>query len=79
MRQKATDAVPDKIKDMVRNHDNEMSAEVITSPKQYTLAVALHNQMCYHCLMWHHRSCTGMSMNVAAKTDPVCVCCLPDQ
>ena len=28
MRQKATEAVPDKIKDMVRNHDNEMHAEV---------------------------------------------------
>ena len=47
MRQKATDAVPDKIKDMVRNHDNEMSAEVITSPEQYALAVALHNLMRY--------------------------------
>lgn len=29
MRQKATDAVPDKIKDMVKNHDNEMHAEVL--------------------------------------------------
>ena len=28
MRHKAADAVPAKIKDMVRDHDNEMSAEV---------------------------------------------------
>ncbi len=34
MREKAGNAVPDKIKDMVENHDNEMHAEVCSQPQR---------------------------------------------